>query len=93
MNVTNQVSYWLCDGSGRRDRKQNCAGLETVANGFPASPSANKVREVARVVGSSTRHTGWDESQASFKSPESLPAFSTHMAKGGPPGGFMVTAP
>lgn len=35
VNITNQVSYWVCNSSGRRDRKQNCTGLEIVVDGFP----------------------------------------------------------
>lgn len=37
VNITNQISYWVCDSTGRRDRKQNCTELEIVADGFPAS--------------------------------------------------------
>lgn len=68
-------------------------GHEVVANGSPASPSASRVGEVVCDVGSPPRHTRWDTSQASWKSLERLPAFSTHIAPGGPPGGFAVTTP
>lgn len=37
VTITNQVSAWVCDSSGRRDGKETCMGLELVADGFPDS--------------------------------------------------------
>lgn len=33
VNITNQVSYWVCDSSGGRDGEQNCVRLDIVSDG------------------------------------------------------------